>query len=401
MTAPAPVGVPLPTVPSSAGSTGSPSGPAAGPSLGRAELDTLLAARAAALRTGDRAALLGGSAPGAAEAQAALLGRTAGVPFAELAYRVGPSFTEPGPQAVSASVAVELAFRLAGVDDYPAVLQRKVDLVRDGGRWLVAGEEPVGSAALWDLGGTVRTASGKRCLVLGVADADALGEVAGLADRAVPAVGEVWGAGWGGHLLLELAETEEQFARLLDVPADTYRGIAAVTLAMAGAPVRTPADRVLVNPEAYRDLSELGRRVVVTHEATHVATRADTRAWTPLWLSEGVADWTAYRESGRTARQIAPELAAEVRAGRVPTALPDDAAFAAGAAGIAQAYEMSWLACDLVARQYGGATRLVALYRAVAAAGAGQLEKAFRTELGIGVAEFTRQWAKDLTARLG
>ncbi|GAA4996117.1 hypothetical protein GCM10025734_27510 [Kitasatospora paranensis] len=157
---------------------------------------------------------------------------------------------------------------------------------------------------------------------------------------------------------------------------------------------------MLVNPEAFRGLSDLGRQVVVTHEATHVATRAATHAWTPLWLSEGVADYTGYRTAGRTARQIAPELGRDVAAGRVPTALPADADFAAGSPGIAQAYEQAWLACDLVAREFGP-TRLVSLYRAVGASGAtGRLDAVLRAELGMDLAAFTKHWIADTVRQL-
>ncbi|WP_354639742.1 hypothetical protein [Kitasatospora camelliae] len=272
------------------------------------------------------------------------------------------------------------------MDTYPVRLNRRLGLVRDpAGGWLLSEDQPVGPAALWDLA-PVRVARGERCLVLGAGDEATLGGLAALADRAVPAVEAVWGpaaggsaggagvgagagaAGSGGRLVLELPATLEEFARLLDVPAENYRGIAAVTVAAGGAPVRTPADRIQVNPDAYRGLSELGRRVVITHEATHVATRADTKGWTPLWLSEGVADYTGYRGSGRTGRQIAPGLTREVVAGRLPGGLPTDADFAAGAGGIALAYELSWLLCDLLARTFGP-DRLVGFYRAVAAAG--------------------------------
>ncbi|MFC5644896.1 hypothetical protein, partial [Kitasatospora cinereorecta] len=361
----------------------------------RPALDALRAARARALRAGDATALAATCTPGAVAAQTELLARIAGVPLAEFGYRI-TSFTEPPPGADRLVAAAELGYRLTGTDDFPALCQRRLEFDRTAdGRWLLDTEQPTGSVALWDLG-AVHATDGRSCLVLGLADQATLGELAALGDRAAPAVAEVWGNGRGGRLLLELPATEEQFARLMDVPADTYKGIAAVTLAVSGAPLHTPADRILVNPDAYRELSQIGRRVVVTHEATHVATRADTKAWTPLWLSEGVADWTAYRDSGRTAHQIAPELTADVRAGRIPTALPEDTAFAAGATGIAQAYEMAWLACDLIVRRYGGQERLVALYRAVGAAGAGQLERAFRTELGVGVAEFTKQWTAEV-----
>ncbi|MFJ9605632.1 hypothetical protein ACIRS1_04665 [Kitasatospora sp. NPDC101176] len=321
-----------------------------------------------------------------------------------------------GPDGLTA--AADLAVRITGYDEYPVVHPRRITLVRDrlgaggggggeaGGRgedgWRVEREEAAsGPPALWDLG-TVRSAPGAHCLVLALAGGPDPAELVTVADRAVPAVSEVWGSAWAGRLLLELTTTEAEFARLLEGDPAGWAGMAAVTVAAPGAPRRTPADRVTVNPEAWGRLSGFGRQVVVTHEATHVATRADTRAWTPLWLSEGVADWTAYRGSGRSPQQIAPELARDVAAGRLPTALPADGAFAAGADGIAQAYEQAWLACELLARRYG-ADRLVAFYRAVAAAGPGEdrerwLDGLLRSELGVGLDGFTRLWLDEVAA---
>ncbi|MFC8719487.1 hypothetical protein [Kitasatospora sp. NPDC057198] len=356
----------------------------------------MLSLRGRAVAERNAEALLALSAQGSEEADRDLLTRTAGLRFTEYGLRL-TSFAEPPAGAGRFTVGAELAYRLTGVDDYPALLERQVELVREAGGWRVARETPTGAAAPWDLG-TVRAVEGARSLVLGIGAGAEPTALAALADRAVPAVEAVWGPS-AARLLLELPLTEQDFARRMDVSADAYQGIAAVTLAVGGAPEHTPADRIVVNPDAYRQLSELGRRVVVTHEATHVATRADTKSWTPLWLSEGVADYTGYLGSGRTARQIAPELAKDVQNGRAPAGLPDDAAFTAGAAGIAQAYEQAWLACDLIARRYGQ-DRLVALYRTVGAFGAGGLERALKARLGLGLAEFTKTWAAEV-ARLG
>ncbi|MCG6493202.1 hypothetical protein [Kitasatospora sp. A2-31] len=346
----------------------------------------------AADRRSEVAAVLAGRAR-------ALAAGAAGVPLAEAAYRnllLGPA---GAPDRAVATA--ELAVRVAGYDAYPVVHQRRLALLRTAAGWQVEREEGAGGPPpVWDLG-TVAAANGGFCLVLGLAGGPDPAELAVVADRAVPAVSEVWGTDWPGRLLLHLPATEEQFARLLEADPDGWTGMAAVTTAASGAPRHTPADRVLVNPEAYGGLSGFGRQVVVTHEAVHVATRADTRAWTPLWLSEGVADWTGYRGSGRTPKQIAPELARDVAAGRLPVALPADEDFTAGAAGIAQAYEQSWLACEVVARRYGPA-RLVALYRAVGASGPeGEdrepwLDRLFRSELGLGLAEFTALWLAEV-----
>ncbi|MBO1419037.1 hypothetical protein [Streptomyces sp. FH025] len=327
-----------------------------------------------------------------------------GLTGAEAAYRNLVLSPADGPDRLTA--AAELVVRIAGYDEYPEVYPRRITLVRDAGGWRVEREESAsGPPALWDLG-PARTAPGAHCLVLGLAEGPAPSGLVEVGDRAVAAVSAVWGDDWPGRLLLELPADEAQFARLLEGDPAGWTGMAAVTVAAPGAPRRTPADRVVVNPEAFGRLSGFGRQVVVTHEATHVATRADTRAWTPLWLSEGVADWTAYRDSGRSPRQISPELARDVEAGRLPSALPADRDYAAGATGIAQAYEQSWLACDLIARRWGP-ERLVALYRAVGADdGQGEdrerrTDRLLRAGLGVGLDGFTELWRAEVEALKG
>ncbi|MFE6870677.1 hypothetical protein ACFVFS_29495 [Kitasatospora sp. NPDC057692] len=296
----------------------------------------------------------------------------------------------------------ELTVAVTGYDRQPVVHPRRLALARSAAGWRVEREEAAGGLPpLWDLG-AVRAEAGARCLVLAVdaADTPAPAGLAAVGDRAVAAVEALWGSAWAGRLLFELPATGEWFSRLLAEERPGWSGMAAVTVAAPGAPLNAPADRILVNPETYAGLSDFGRQVVVTHEAVHVATRADTRAWTPLWLSEGVADWTGYRDTGRTARQIAPELARDVAAGRLPAALPEDAAFTAGGEGLAQVYEQAWLACDLIARRYGP-ERLVALYRAVGAAAPGAdrqawLDGLLRDRLGLGLTEFTGLWLAGL-----
>ncbi|MEE1826008.1 hypothetical protein PUR61_28005 [Streptomyces sp. BE20] len=311
----------------------------------------------------------------------------------------------PVDPAGRCSATAELAVTVTGYDEQPVVYPRRLTLAGSAGDRRVEREEGLdGPPPLWDLG-AVRAAAGEHCLVLGPADPPALAELAAAGDRAVPAVEALWGSDWAGRLLFHLPATEEQFARLVAGGSPGWSGMAAVTVAAPGAPRRAPADRIVVNPGAYGRLSDFGRQVVTTHEAVHVATRADTRAWTPLWLSEGVADWTGYRDSGRPARRIAPELARDVAAGRVPVALPGDGDFTAGAGGIAQAYEQAWLACDLIARRYGP-QRLVALYRAVGEAGPGAdreawLDGLLRDGLGLGLAEFTRLWLTEVRGLAG
>jgi hypothetical protein len=193
-------------------------------------------------------------------------------------------------------------------------------------------------------------------------------------------------------------------AGLLGSPASQYRGIAAVTTGEVGGPPTAPADRVIVNPDAYALLGPLGKQVVLTHETTHVATRAHTTPATPLWLSEGYADWIGYLGTGRTPAQAAPELAHAVEEGRVPSALPTDKdfGFSGDATKLAQAYEGGWLACRLIAARWGEA-RLGEFYRAVGdhKVREGSVEGAMKKVLGTTPEKFTAQWRDYLRVELG
>ncbi|MFU0243189.1 hypothetical protein ACKI1J_46835, partial [Streptomyces scabiei] len=227
---------------------------------------------------------------------------------------------------------------------------------------------------------------------------------ADLADRAVPAVSDAWDGDWSRRVVVVVPRSVEGMAGLLGSPASSYRGIAAVTTGETGGREHAPADRIIVNPDAYGLLGTLGKQVVLTHETTHVATRADTTSATPLWLSEGYADWAGYRGTGRTAAQAAPELADAVAEGRMPARLPtdEDFGFTAEAEQLARAYEGGWLACRMIAEQWGE-DRLDAFYRAVGAHDdrTGAVEDALHTVLGTTEQDFTAHWREYLRTRFG
>ena len=96
-----------------------------------------------------------------------------------------------------------------------------------------------------------------------------------------------------GLLVVELPQSRAVFERTLGVPATSYAGVAAAAWPM-GPDAATAPIHVIVNPEATDRLSELGREVLLTHEAVHVATRSPASP-APTWLVEGYADQIAYR----------------------------------------------------------------------------------------------------------
>ncbi|MEW2298947.1 hypothetical protein AB0958_03010 [Streptomyces sp. NPDC006655] len=325
------------------------------------------------------------------------------VPLAQWSYRV----TAVHRDGAEATADAQLSFRIRGYDAAPVTTARTLTLDRTAdGRWYVTRDRAAEETGqqLWDQG-TVRTVRGTHSLVLGVGQSEtALRGYARLADTAVPEVTKAWGGDWTRRVVLLVPGSLNAMARLLGAPAANYRGIAAVTTGEVGGSGRTPADRVILNPEAYAVLAPVGRQVVLTHETTHVATRAHTTSATPLWLSEGYADWIGYLDTGRTPTEAAPELTRAVRSGQVPAGLPADKdfGFTDDPTKLAQAYEGGWLACRMIAAHWGE-ERLGAFYRAVGAhpARAGAVEDALRKELGTTLPAFTARWRAYLTAQLG
>ncbi|WP_329216469.1 hypothetical protein OG352_11370 [Streptomyces sp. NBC_01485] len=363
----------------------------------RADVQRVLDRRAAAVLGHDASAY---AATGTAAGYAAVRA----VPLAAWSYRVTAVHRDGGSDSATADA--ELSYRVDGYDKAPVTTARVLGLARGGaGRWSVTSEKPAKKTGeqLWDQG-TVSAVRGAHSLVLGVGQSGArLRSFADLADDAVPAVSAAWGTDWAGHVVVLVPKSLEGMAALLGSPASSYRGIAAVTTGETGGGARTPADRVIVNPDAYGMLGRVGRQVVLTHETTHVATRAHTNAATPLWLSEGYADWVGYRDTGRTPAEAAPELQHAVTAGDVPAALPTDAdfGFAGDANRLASAYEGGWLACRMIAERWDEA-KLDAFYRAVGEhrERAGAVEDALTNVLATSLSQFTTDWQQYLRSQL-
>ncbi|MFD8739952.1 hypothetical protein ACFV06_34270 [Streptomyces sp. NPDC059618] len=373
-------------------------GPTA-PDTSAADVQRVLDRRAEAVLHRDEAAF---RATGTAAGGGTGLANLRDVPLAGWSYRLA-GLSRTGDRATAQA---ELSYRIDGYDTAPVKADRTLGLTRTGGNWRVTSDRPAGRGGdqLWDEG-AVTAVRGEHSLVLGVGQSgERLRSFASLADRAVPAVSDAWGTDWSRHVVVLVPKSLEGMAGLLGAPASGYRGIAAVTTGEAGGSAKAPADRIIVNPDAYGLLGDLGKQVVLTHETTHVATRAHTTAATPLWLSEGYADWVGYRGSGRTPGQVAPELQRAVAGGQVPAALPDDRdfGFTADAGALARAYEGGWTACRLIADHWGEA-RLNAFYRAVGDHGkrAGAVEGALRDVLHTTPEEFTRMWQSYLKDQLG
>ncbi|WP_262845917.1 hypothetical protein [Sphaerisporangium corydalis] len=275
-----------------------------------------------------------------------------------LAALTGPADVPGGPAASPGQVMDPGGpGRMTGPQD-PAADRRRADAVIREHPEIWTGAEVVGSG---------------RALVVALPGGADPADLARRADRASAVVARL--AGPVRPLVLAPATTAQ--AAVLAAPAD-LTGLAAV----AG------AGRVIVEPVSFARLSPVGRDVVLAHELTHVATGASADGRTPTWLVEGFADYAGYLGAGVPVPAAAAELAAEVRAGRVPAALPGREDFAAGAPRAAQAYEEAWLACRYVAGRFGERA-LVTLYRESMRGDAGA---ALTRATGMGTAQFTAAW---------
>ncbi|MEU7644066.1 hypothetical protein [Streptomyces huasconensis] len=373
------------------------------PDTAAGDVRRLLDRRAHAVLTGDERAYERTERPAHGRSGAPdLFANVRAIPLETWEYRLS-RLDRSGSRATARA---ELRYRVEGYDRAPLTAERTLSLERHDGQWYVTAERPAKKAGeqLWDQG-RVRAERGADSLVLGVGrGARELRAHRALADRAVPAVRDAWPGKWPGKVVVLVPRSLKGMAGLLGAPASGYRGIAAVTTGEAGGTGRAPADRIIVNPEAYGVLGDFGKQVVLTHETTHVATRTRTSPATPLWLSEGFADWVGYRGTGRTAAQAAPELGRAVRGGELPRELPGDDEFGFGtdAGRLARAYEGAWLACRMIADRWGE-RRLTDFYRAVGGHGkrAGAVEDALRDVLGTTPEEFTARWRTYLRSELG
>ncbi len=383
---------------------------AARPTVDREEaLAALLARRAAAVRSHDRAAFsatLDNPASGFGLRQLAQYDALAKLPLGTFRYGTpepapplsADRVSQLGPQAWVSRVAGH--YSLAGFDTGTREFESYFTVVHRAGGWKLADDTDGGTQVqLWDLPDLAVLRS-RSTLVIGSGPPSRLRPYLALGDRAVTSVGAVWTAHWNGRLVLVVPATATQMAEQVNQDPAQVAQVAAVTDGPFDTSGRAGADRVVINPDAFATLEQTGQQVVATHEATHVAVRATTDRQVPLWLSEGMADYVGYRGVDATRQRVAAALLQKVRAGTGPTALPGAGDFDPGRSTIAPSYNAAWLAvCRIV--DTPGETGLVKFYLAVATtprstgvAGSADdnARAAFRSVLGTTEAAFTRQW---------
>ena len=384
----------------------------------------LLADRAGAIVRRDKRSFLAVVDPAASDLrarQSALFDALEEVPLQVWRYRLDVTTERPADAVLDRTYGrdrwwapdVALEYAIAGFDERPTAAEHHLTFVKRDGRWLLGADddfEAVGlptPRALWDRGPVVSERVGD-VLVLGRPTARGLlRNVASLTAAAVPQVDAVWGSGWRRGAVVLVPTSGGEMSELLGSDGDLSQIAAVATAELSGgADEFDPSgDRILVNPDTFNRLGQLGRRVVLTHELSHVATRRATGPAVPAWLAEGFADYIGYRDVDLPLALSARELRKDVRAGRLPAALPQDGDFQGGNVSLAQAYEQSWLAVRLLAEQHGEAG-LLRFYRAVGARRGGvkaadAVEEALRAELGTSTAALTKAWRSSLQRDLG
>ncbi len=384
---------------------------------GRA-IQQMLDRRASAIVHHDATAFLASvdpDQPRFVEQQRTWFANLADVPFAAWSYSFDPMSEQTGSALgryhapAYAPQQVTTHYRLRGFDAQPTAQPEFLTFVQRGLRWYVASTTDVGGsdvapADLWDFG-PVRVVHGASTLVLGHPRSLALMHtLADEADAAVPQVTRLWGADWSRDVVILVPSTQDELGRIVQ-NVGSLDQIAAVATAEVRSGSGHPGpvgNRVLVNPPNFAKLGPLGRRVVLTHEITHVAARASSGGDVPEWLVEGFADFVGYSGTGVPVQVAGRELRGDVLAGRAPTKLPDDAAFAGSDPRLAQVYEESWLACRMIAQRWGEPT-LVAFYRRLGRATGSSdaaLAAAMSDVLHTTPAQFTTSWTQYVRTQL-
>lgn len=363
-------------------------------------VNELLAARAAALRAGDRAGWLEAVDPRAPAsfraAQARSFDGWRALPLAsyELEARTADSGDlDPAPDRFLPET--RQRYRFAGFDDRDAVDTMWWTYVERGGRWYVGADDALADLGLesmrnlWDLG-PVRVRATEHFLVVSrpaqAARADAL---AVTGEEAMRELAARWPLPWRGRIPMILPASVGELETILQSTFDLDNFVAFVVYgSVRDGGYETTAPRIYIQD---RNLSRYAHRFqlrTLVHELVHAATVPISGPYVPAWVHEGVADWVAAGEPSAEA----PPKGSDGR-------LPRDDEFSTGGGGaIVRAYDESRSAIAALAGA-AGAGAPAALFRTL---GERRVEPgsvrhltdaALRQVAGFGLAELERRWA--------
>ncbi|OBA70253.1 MULTISPECIES: peptidase MA family metallohydrolase [Gordonia] len=295
-----------------------------------------------------------------------------------------------------------------GVDEPTVTLDRELVVARYGDSWKLVGDatllgDDAPATQLWNLPGLeatdVLTGGGPSAVVSYPGTAVTVDRTRRSLRQAVSAVTAFWGSEWPRRAVVVATATPEEFSAIAHSSATDTSAAAAATVFDRVDGDTVIGQRVVLAPSA-NDLPAPALAVVLRHELTHVATRSVTAKDAPLWITEGVAEYVGRKGTYVRLDDAAPDLAAQVRAGQSPDALPSDEDFGVATDKSALAYQSAWALAAYVADRYGE-TRLKALYRGVAASGdVGRQDNAIATALGVDRNRLIADWRRWLAEQV-
>ena len=244
-------------------------------------------------------------------------------------------------------------------------------------------------SALW-LDGPTSIAMKPRLVVIDTVPSS-LTYFVGLGQYALRTVARVL-PGWRGTLVIEVPQTQAQLDDVLQTPAQQLSDIAAVTTTADGTLTDGSPIHVFANPDVFDTMTQVGARVVMSHESTHVATGGPLTTM-PTWMLEGFADFVALDHAGIPVQTAAHQIIARMAREGIPTHLPTAEDLAPTAGGLGATYEEAWLAWRYLGLTYGEA-KAVAFYDAVK--GGASVARAFTSVLGTTEGAFVQGWRADL-----
>lgn len=373
----------------------------------------LLADLTTALEGGTRADVAALAAPGDRDAVrelSTLRGnvRRLGIQDLEMRYvdeNAGRSVTGVAPpQRPRAWVGdVSLSWSLDGFDDGTSRMEVTMTFLGtdDGAAFVSARGDYGRPAPLWMLERLAVQRSEQALVMVAGAATDAPGgrgvqAYHALADRAVVDVRKVFPR-WRGPLVVEVPSSQAELGRSLGSDGTAYSSIAAVTTPVDGSSVSDSPIHIFVNPPVFGPLGRQGAQIVMSHEAAHVATKAASSSM-PTWLLEGFADYVALAHVDLPVEVTASQILGQVQDEGAPPDLPGPTEFETANSTLGASYESAWLACRLLAEQYGE-QRLIAFYHR--ADEDGSVKAAFRDVLGTDEAAFTASWRDYLETLAG
>lgn len=348
----------------------------------------------AALRAGDAqaAAALGPSGDQQARRHLAAIARNAralGLVDLTLEYN---RETSAGAADGRWPAAVDLGWRVRGVDRDPARTEVRAEFSADGDRVAIAALGGGDRTPLW-LTGPVNVRWVDADVVVLVAaslGSDRLAGYTELVRQSLPAV-RAYVPRWRGNVAVEVPATTAGVATALGEPPDTYTVVAAATGTADGARVPGTPVRVVVNPDQLPGVLTNRGRGVMTHELVHVAMgAATTTGEVPLWLVEGFADAVAVNALAPSALDSTARIVEQVRAQGIPTALPGPQQFDLRyPENLRATYESARIACGVVLDQ-AGLAGLRRVYREVESGAT--LDAALREQADLTERELVRRW---------